>query len=357
MEKETLKYQGGKGQMSEAGYIAGTGMELRISRYAANQSVLITGGSGNGKTFAMKKISQKMKEDDWKLLVFNYNGTHDDILSDSQNYNVIRVKSEGIPLPLLERYSSQHGGIEEDADVCEAIVEAFSQVVKLGYAARYLLGQACQNAIRTRNLYVDDMECLYNAILSIEDDGKILLLSKYQNVLTRVKFGKRFDLWKQGKISVLDFSGYSSTTQIILTRLVMSILWRRHQIFGQEMTSETVLVLDEFQNLPLVDHSILAQILREGRKFKLYLLLATQSLFTFDTSKRLILQQPATKLYFKPVGAELKRIAKQFPDIDPADAERLLQGLRIGECLATGEFEIAETSRMRTLKVTFREKE
>lgn len=343
--------------MEKVCYISGTKTEPKISERAANQSVIEVGASGNGKTEAAKWFSCKMNEKGWKVLVFNYHGTHEKILSDDQIYNVIKVKKEGIPIPLFERYSSQHGGIEEDADVCEAIVEAFSQVVKLGYAARYLLGQVCQNAIRTRNLYVDDMECLYNAILSIEDDGKLLLLSKYQNVLTRVKFGKQFDLWKQGKISVLDFSGYSSTTQIILTQLVMSILWRQHQIFGQQMTSETVLVLDEFQNLPLGDHSILAQILREGRKFKLSLLLATQSLFTFDTSKRLLLQQPATKLYFKPVEAELKRIAKQFPDIDPADAERLLQGLRIGECLATGEFEIAGTSRTRTLKVTFREKE
>lgn len=101
----------------------------------------------------------------------------------------------------------------------------------------------------------------------------------------------------------------------------------------------------------------MAQILREGRKFNLSLLLATQTLFTFNTDKRLLLQQPATKLYFKPVESELKKIAKQFPDIDPKDAERLLQGLRIGECLATGEFEIAGRSEFRTLKVSFREKE
>lgn len=336
-------------------YISGTNTELKISQNAANQSSLITGGSGEGKTEAMKRISWRMNKEGWRVLVFNFSGTHDDILSDSQNYNVIRVKKDGIPIPLFERFASPNGEVEEYADVCEAVVEAFSQIVKMGYMAKYLLDQACHDAIGMRNMYADDMECLYKAVLSLENDGKAYLLAKYRNILTRVKFSKKFQLWEPGKISVLDFSGYPLATQHILTQLVMSVLWRQHQIYGQQMKEGTVLVLDEFQNLPLGDHSVLAQILREGRKFNLSLLLATQTLFTFNIEKRLLLQQPATKLYFKPVEAELKKIAKQFPDIDPKDAERLLQGLRIGECLACGEFDIAGDSKFRTLKVSFRE--
>lgn len=341
--------------MYEVGNIIGTGAKLRISKCAANQSAIFTGGSGEGKTEAMKKISRKMNEDGWNVLVFNFNGTHDEILSDSLNYSVKRVKREGVPLPLFDCFSSMNGEKEDEADVCESVVEAFSQVTKMGYKAKYLLNQACHDAMGMRNAN-DDMRCLHKAILSLEDDEKTSLLAKYSNILTRVKFSKKFDLWEPGKISVLDFSGYPSATQLILTQLVMLVLWRQHQISGQQMAERTTLVLDEFQNLPLNDHSVLAQILREGRKFNLSLLLATQTLFTFDMKKRLVLQQPATKFYFKPVEAELKRIAKQIPDMESESAEKILQGLKIGECLACGEFEIAGRSKFRTIKVSFRER-
>lgn len=72
------------------------------------------------------------------------------------------------------------------------------------------------------------------------------------------------------------------------------------------------------------------QILSEGRKFKFSLILATQSLAAFDMKKRAILQQPSTKLYFRPFELDLRRIKKGFPDMSPADARTILQGLKVG---------------------------
>ena len=83
-------------------------------------------------------------------MAINYNGTFDDILSDAPDYHVIRVKKEGIPISLLERFSSEHGGSEEDADVCEGIADVLSQVRWLGYVDRNFQEKACQNALILR---------------------------------------------------------------------------------------------------------------------------------------------------------------------------------------------------------------
>lgn len=301
----------------------------------------------------IRKMAMERSRKGQKVLVFNYGGAHEETLTDRENYNVIKVKEEGVSIPLLERFSSPYGGSEEDADVCEAVAEIFSQMSRMGYVARAFLEDACQRALQMRETYDDDMKCLYEAVLLLGEPENKILIAKYRALFTRVKFHKNFDLWREGKVTVLDFSGYPPRTQLSLTQLILSVIWRYYRIFGQRMEGETTLVLDEFQNLPLRDGSVLTQFLREGRKFHLSLLLATQTLFTFDTAKRAILQQPATKLYFRPVEEELKRISKCFPDLKPSDAERLLQGLGVGECLASGVFDVAGRARRRTLKMSF----
>lgn len=335
--------------MNEAGYISGTNLELKISENATNQSVLITGGSGNGKTVAMNKIAIKRGKKGQNILMFNYGGIHEKILCDEW-YNVIKAKRDGIPIQMFEHFSSEYGGTEEDADVSEAVADVFSQVTKLGCDGRYSLEKACQKAIELRETCEDDMKCLYDGILLLKEDERKYLMAKYRSIFIRVKFHKRFELWRDEKATVIDLSGYPQSIQLILTQLVLSVLWRYHQVYGQQMITGTTVVLDEFHNFPLQDGSVITQILREGRKFNLSLLLATQTLSTYDAAKRTILQQPATRLYFKPVESELKRIAKQFPDIEAEYAERLLQNLRIGECLACGEFEIGGISKRRSMK-------
>ena len=340
----------------EIGNIVGTEKKLFIPDSAANESIIVTGAPGYGKTDAVKKISKEIAKSGHNVLVCNYHSTHNDILYDKEAYHVISAKRDGIPVPFLERFTYPDGSREDAEDIAEAVAEVFSQVGKMGYAAKYQMIQAVQQAVKMRDGYGDDMTCLLAAVMMEEEKNEVLL-AKYKNLMMRVKFLKKYDLWRKGMVTVIDFSGCPSAVQISLTQLILSAIWRRYQIFGQTQQEKTFLVLDEFQNLPFKNGSILSQILREGRKFKLFLLLATQTIYTYDTESRIVLQQPGTKLYFRPVDTEIKRIAKSFTDIEAKMAENLLKGLGIGECLATGEFEIAGTSRMRTLKVTFREKE
>ena len=114
------------------------------------------------------------------------------------------------------------------------------------------------------------------------------------------------------------------------------------------------MVLDEFQNLSLKHDSILFQILREGRKFNLYLLLATQTLAGFDNGQRAVLQQAATQLYFQPAVHEINMVSRLIIGMETEMAKKLLEKLQVGECLAVGRFMIGENSIDRPLKMSFR---
>lgn len=341
--------------MFEMGKIAGSGYEVRIPDTVINHHISYWGESGSGKTKTMKETEKRMIKANHRVLILNYGGTHDDVLLDATNYHVVRVKENGIPIPLLECFSSSTDAIEDSSDVCESVMEVFTQGARLGYVLQNLLRKACEKALMTREMYEDDMECLYSAIVSLDEDEKVALTAKYYNVFKRVKFQKKFNLWSRGKATILDFSGYPQSTQLLISQLVLSVLWRYHRIYGQQMKMETWIALDEFQNFPLKNGSLLTQILREGRKYKLSLLLATQTLSSFDVSQRVILQQMGTKLYFRPAEADLKKIAKSFPDIEVEDAENILRNLKVGECMADGEFEIEGKIKRRTLKISFRE--
>lgn len=343
--------------MIKLGKVIGCDCPVCIAETAHNQHILIEGDSGSGKTTAIRQISKNLCMEGNRVLALNVNGSWGDVTDKDGCFSVIHVKKDGIPLPLLECLEMPDGTREDLDDVAEAVVEVFSQAGRMGYEQRYLLSQAAREAVMLRESCTDDMSCLKKALAGMSDDKGEILLAKFAPLLERVRFQRESGLWTKGRVMVLDLSGYQQWVQLLIAQLVMSILWRQSRAEGQHGSNATWLVVDEFQNYSLRQDSVLEQILREGRKFKLSLILATQTLAAFETKKRPILQQPATKFYFKPVESELKKIAKQIPDMEAADAERILQRLEIGECLACGEFEIAGRSMFRTLKVSFRGKE
>ena len=136
--------------------------------------------------------------------------------------------------------------------------------------------------------------------------------------------------------------------------MVIAILWRQHRINGKQAEEPVWLVCDEFQSLNLKEGSVLTQILREGRKFKLSLLMATQTLSSFDVGCRAILQQAGTKLYFRPSESDVRKVSKDIPGIQQEKVQQLLHGLTVGECVAIGEFLIGTLSVEMVLKLSFR---
>lgn len=157
------------------------------------------------------------------------------------------------------------------------------------------------------------------------------------------------------KTYLLDLSGFSMSVQKRLTPYILALLWKHIQSI--KTATPIFIVCDEFQNIGISDYSPLAQILREDRKFALSLLLATQSINSFEHDAITLLQQAATKLYFKPIESELDETIRNIGITDHATGYSLLKGLQQGECIATGNFSVGSIQTNCPLKLTFRNHE
>lgn len=335
------------------GHISGITKSIQVSPTALNQHLLITGKSGSGKTVALKKVEEGIAIHGGRILVLNFNGTHDSLRGQSR-VNFINTRADGIPLPLFSPVIRPDGREEDADDICEAVVDAFSNVGRLGTSQRRILSEACHMAIESRASVGDDMKCLYTSLVAYEEDAGKTLIDKFWNLLKKAKFMTAGRLWKNEEITVLDFSEFNVSAQMLLAEMVMAVLWRQHRIIGQQTETPVWIVCDEFQALNLKEGSVLAQILREGRKFNLSLLLATQTLSTFDGGCRALLQQAGTKLYFRPSESDVRKIARNIPGIQQEKAQSMLHELAVGECLADGEFLIGIRTAEKVFKMSFR---
>ena len=125
----------------------------------------------------------------------------------------------------------------------------------------------------------------------------------------------------------------------LITEFILWDLYGHLQSKGKK-TDPKVIVLDEVQNLDHKEGSPLSKYLREGRKFGLSLILATQTMSNMKKDERDRMFQAEHKLFFKPADTELKAFAdiaalatRQKVD----DWIRKLSSLSKGECYSIGK--------------------
>jgi len=105
------------------------------------------------------------------------------------------------------------------------------------------------------------------------------------------------------------------------------------------------IVLDEMQNLDHRSDRALDKLLREGRKFGVGMVLATQTISNFNKEQRSRLFQAGHKLFFKPAETERREFAQILVDVaggrsrDEWIAE--LSKLGKGECWSIGPRRVA----------------
>ena len=137
-------------------------------------------------------------------------------------------------------------------------------------------------------------------------------------------------------MNIISFTGIDRITQVTLVEILFSYLWRSIQCCSSR--EKTIFSIDEYQNLMLGEGSALRNILREGRKFGINLLLATQTLSIFPKDALSILNQAATHLYFRPVVNEIRSVAKEIDSENVKKWMSILKSLGKGEAVAVGNF-------------------
>lgn len=324
-------------------YIGKIGEKIcRTSIDAANQSVCLSGLSGSGKTTRLNLMELMQVKDGGTVIVLDVNMSHSDdriFAHIKKDYlhavNRVSILKDGMGDGLLPMLPSEAGN-EEFVLAVNAAVQALSSAQSMGIRQIGTLRRIIIEAMRLRRRFKTEAETL-EFVLS-EQEGEIAeaVQEKFWTILRCGALKPASKTMQREKINIIDFSGADLITQSCLSEIFLSNLWRRVRTPDRVNANNVMVVLDEFQNLSLKRDATLPNLLREGRKFGVNLLLATQTLEIFPAEVLPMLNQTATKLYFRQTQNEARRIAKEIDDKKTTEWAKKLAGLRVGEAIAVG---------------------
>lgn len=322
-----------------------------ISADSPNKSICVTGLSGSGKTCRLNKIELENINSDTTIIVLDTNHTHaeEQILpSIRKKYfeiaNRIDAVRDGIDLCIFQPLTNSKNETESPLHLVNSTVQAFSTSQNLGVRQIAALREAVIDAIKYRSDFNSDAEAL-NFCLSLRDDTPSeTVRQRLWNLLNCGILRPSKKSIMSSFINILDFSEVDESTKISLSELTLSSIWRNAQYGNlKTFTKNLIIILDEFQNLSLKKDSLLRTMLREGRKFGISLVLSTQTLAAFPKDLLSLLDQAATKLYFRPAQNEALKISKEIGSNEPKEFAKHLLNLHIGECIAVGNFCVGGT--------------
>ena len=320
----------------------------------SNRHMLITGTSGQGKTYSIQTMLYELSKSHISAIVFDYTeGFRLDQLEKSfvdRMGNRIKqhiVYHTGVPINPFKRQEIEVAGMnlpEKSADVAARIANIFKHVYGFGdqqfsaifEAARKGLDQYGEQMSMSRFQEMLEEEKAHNKTAQS-------VISKMAPFFYSIDFnpGGNFD-WgdilyaDEAELNIFQLTNIDREMQVIITELMLWDAWYYTKKVGNK-NRPFVAVLDEAQNLSHKTNAPSAAILTEGRKFGWSAWFATQSLKVLADDEVVRLMQAASKLYFKPTDEEIVRMAKQ---IDPSDGNTWispLKNLKKGQCIVVGD--------------------
>ena len=320
----------------------------------ANRHLLITGGSGQGKTYGIQTFLYELSRQYISSVVFDYT---DGFLPDKLEppfAEALKGKIEQhiaildrIPINPFRRQTLTIAGFSKEepstlaAGRFAAIMKHVYSFGEQQYSALY---KACKQGIDQ-----------YGEVMNFKKLHEILEADSSSYAKTvRSKMQQLFDLdlfdvenafdWKRiterdGKVTVIQLTSLDREIQTIITEMLMWDAWYSLVKTGDK-DHPFVVVLDEAQNLSIADGSPAQKILQEGRKYGWSAWFATQFLkgaLSSDEISRL--QQAAEVLYFKPSGEETAWVGGQLADgsMDASGWVSTIKKMQKGHCIVRGD--------------------
>jgi DNA phosphorothioation-dependent restriction protein DptH len=324
------------------------------NRGLANRHLLISGKSGQGKTYFMQCLLLEKSKLGIPSIVIDYTEgflpnqlepEFVEYLGDKLKQKI--VYSEKLPINPFQKNIRDIGGIqlpESNTDVAERIKSVFAAVYKS-------LGIQQQNAIYEAILlgldkYDSDMSLLKLKGL-LEEDGSSYAktaLSQIRPLIDRNPFSNENEIkWNDvvesnGEVYIIQLTGFPRDVQLMITEFILWDLWNYSVRHGNKDKPMPV-IMDEAQNLDHTEKSPSARILTEGRKFGWSAWYATQFLKSqLDADELARLQNASQKIYFSPPEQELSTIAASLSKDNQEKKywENKLASLKKGQCIVHG---------------------
>ncbi len=329
------------------------------SEAALNQHILILGKSGCGKSVQMQRIISDLSQQGKTLVIFDMHSVaskeqifplHRDIFE--QNSCEIDVYHDGISCDLFLPLTFPDGEKEKKIDTVGAIVDILARATKLGSGQRAILRKAISHVANTGEynrlgLWAIDCALAKEGTVAAEAVREKLYQLTAHNIF---RPGKLF--LERGKINIIRLSRFDLETQRMVAELLLSYFWRV-SVTSEFSKDGIYLCLDELQNLSYGKDSALSQMLTEGRKFNVNLILATQQFDPRSTSSvQQKLMQCGLILLFQPNTAQAGILAKLVDSNDAKNWTRVLQTLDKGEFVTLGPVTVNGVSVSKPLKVS-----
>lgn len=320
----------------------------------ANRHLLITGTSGQGKTYSIQTMLYELSKSNVSSVIFDYTeGFRLDQLESEfvrkmgDHINQRVVKFENVPINPFKRQFIEFAGTkypEKDSDVAARFANIMTHVYGFGDQQSAAIFDAVRSGL---SKYKDAMN-MQHFQEELENEKQVnksaqTVISKMQPFFYSIEFEEdsTFD-WKnviypsESTATIFQLTAIDRDMQVIITELMLWDLWYYTTKNGNK-EKPFVVVLDEAQNLSHKDKSPSCKILTEGRKFGWSAWYATQSLKVLDDEEVTRLMQSAFKLYFKPTDDEIVKMAKQLDPTDGSSWLSALKGLKKGQCIVVGE--------------------
>lgn len=331
------------------------------NKQLSNRHLLITGMSGQGKTYSIQTMLFELNRLSVSSVIFDYTEGFmkkqlEDVFVEQLNERIKEhiVYSTGVPINPFIRHEIELGDTtvkEKSADVASRLADIFTHVYAFGEQQAAAVFSAALNGI---NAYGDnmDMKKFQMELEKVQETNKTAksVLSKMEPFFQTVAFECQPDFdWgeilygEKASINIFQLTLINREMQVIITELMLWDMWYYTKKYGSKEKS-FVVVLDEAQNLSHKSGAPSAAILTEGRKFGWSAWFATQSLKVLRDDEVTRLSQAAFKLYFKPTADEMTKVAKL---LDPTGEYNWLNDIKVlqkGQCIVAGDRQKADGS-------------
>ena len=265
--------------------------------------------------------------------------------------NRIDALKDGLGLRLFRPMQSAQGE-EPFFRFVNSTVQALSSSQGMGIRQIGTLREAVIWTIQNVNNFQTEEEAFLAGLDKQEAPYKEVIYERFWTILNCGVLKPCSKKIQQEKINIIDFSEVDVESQKTLAEIFLSYTWRRIQLKDLcFQPGNLVIVLDEFQNFSLKKDGILRNMLREGRKFGISFVLATQTMEVFSKEALAILNQTATRLYFRPAQSEGLKVAKEIDPSKAAEWQKQLMRLQRGESIAVGNLCVEDSVIRRPLLV------
>lgn len=329
------------------------------TKTAMNQHILLLGKSGSGKSVEAQKIILELSRQKKTVLAFDIHS----VLSEEQifpayredfkaNSHEINAYRDGISCNLFLPLVFADGESEKPLDAIGAVVDVLSRTAKLGSKQRSVLRKAIYSVADTGRYLAEGFAAIDFALAEYGTADAESVRDKLYPLAVHNIFRPGNLFIQEGKINIIRLSRFDLATQAMVVELVLSYVWRL-AVSSPFRDEGLFIFVDEFLNLPFSKGCAINQMLAEGRKFNVNLILATQQI---DLKSSSVAQQwlmhSGLILLFRPCMTQANALARLISPDAVKDWAQMLLELNRGEFIALGDLTISGIPTKNPLRVS-----